>query len=192
MTPERLERAAYHYLERYATSTSGFRRVMKRKIRRTNDRASPLTPEQQGWIDSLTAKCVRLRLLDDKLYAEQKARTLFLQGKPARAIRQWLSARGLGPDTIANALQALEDDHGDSVMLDMKAACRYAKRRRFGPWRREDADKKKRDREIAAFMRAGFGWQQTIAVLDAESVDAALALAEDEDRPHIVADWPDK
>ncbi len=191
MTPDRLERAAYHYLERYATSTSGFHRVMERKIRRTNENFSPLTSEQQGWIDALTEKCLRLQLLDDRLYADQKARTLSLQGKPMRTIKQWLSARGVDPDTIDQALQALADDHGDSQTADMKAALRFARRRRFGPWRRDDGDKKKRDKEIAAFMRAGFGWQQTMAVLEAESVETALALAEEVDRPHIVADWPD-
>lgn len=191
MTPDRLERAAYHYLERYATSTSGFHRVMERKIRRTNENFSPLTSEQQGWIDALTEKCLRLQLLDDRLYADQKARTLSLQGKPMRTIKQWLSARGVDPDTIDQALQALADDHGDSQTADMKAALRFARRRRFGPWRRDDGDKKKRDKEIAAFMRAGFGWQQTMAVLEAESVETALALAEKVDRPHIVADWPD-
>ena len=191
MTPDRLQRAAYHYLERYTTSTSGFHRVMEHKIRRTNENFSPLSSEQQGWIDALTAKCLRLGLLNDTLYAEQKARTLFLQGKPTRHIRRWLSMRGVNATIIARALQTLTDDHGDSHTIDMKAALRFAQRRRFGPWRRSAGDKKKRDREIAAFMRAGFGWQQAVAILDAENTDAALALADEESRPHIMADWPD-
>lgn len=197
MTADRLERAAYHYLERYATSTNGFRRVLERKIRRTNtDFSADLSSEQQAWIDALVEKCTRLKFLDDQLYATAKARSLARHGKPVRTIRQWLAARGVKSTEIDHAINALANEQGGVKALDMAAACRFAQRRRFGPWRRDDRgyaepdaseqsrakhDKRKKDREIAAFSRAGFSWHQTMAVLDAGSIEDALALAETED-----------
>lgn len=183
MTQARLERACYHYLERYATSRANLKRVLDSKVRRGNEAHGAPTPEQQRWIDALVDKIERLGLVDDLAYAAAKARGLKARGKPARAIRHWLKARGLSDGDIEKALAELAEDAGGQRQADTQAAIAYARRRRFGPFRRAPADRNRRNKEIAAFARAGFAYGLATAVVDAADEEGlATLLAESGDR----------
>jgi len=174
MTYQRLERAAYHYLQRFASSREGLRRVLERKIRRTNDGFAPPDAEQEGWIAELVEKCEAMGLLDDAAYAAAKARGLARQGKSHRHIRSWLKARGLGEESIEGALSDLADEAGTSQAAEVAAALRLAKRRRIGPYRRAPLDATAQRREMGVLARAGFSLSLARAVVQA-SDEAALA-----------------
>ena len=187
MTAERLERAAYHYLQRFAASRARFREVLEQKIRRAGPDRSPPSPEQRAWIDAIEEKCVRLGLLDDRRYAEMKARTLLRRGRPPSRVAQWLRARGVGKADIENALAALAEESGGDAMAAQAAALNFARRRRFGPYRTRPLDADRRRREIAAMMRAGFAYGLARMIVDAADeealevdADAPLALPDDD------------
>jgi regulatory protein len=166
-----LERAALHYLGRFASTEANLRKVLERKVRRRNEDGAAPSAEQQGWIDTVAAKCVRYGYVDDAAYARNRVEALVRKGKPVRMIAQDLRHKGVPEDIGRAALQAFGDAH-DDVETDEKAAAAYAKRRRFGPFRRADRDTpEKREKEKAAMMRAGFSYrltQETLAASEEE------------------------
>jgi len=186
MTYERLERAAYHYLARFASSRQRLREVLERKIRRGNDGFAPPDATQQGWIDSVLTKLDSLALIDDTAYARAKADELLRRGKSSRHVRGWLRARGVDEEAIETALAAAAEEAGGARAAEADAALRLAKRRRLGPYRREPADAQSREKELAAFARAGFALSLAKAIVDAED-EAGLEALRGESQPPIDA-----
>ncbi|MEQ8604968.1 MAG: RecX family transcriptional regulator [Marivibrio sp.] len=174
-TPERLEKAAYHYLERFATSAENLRRVLMRKVDRSAQLHGTDRAEGRAAIDALVDKFLRLGLLDDATYARGRAASLHRQGKGARAIRMALLQKGIGEDDAAAALEALVEEAGTQE-TDLAAALAYARRRRLGPYRGgapdEAARAERRDRDLAALARRGFSYDVCRTVIEAESPEA--------------------
>jgi regulatory protein len=79
-----------------------------------------------------------------------------------------LQQKGIGRSDIAAALAALEVEYGDSELV---AAYNYARRRRLGPYRAQEARDERRERDLAALARAGFGFDTARRVVDATSVE---------------------
>ena len=160
-----LERAALHYLGRFSSSEHNLSEVLQRKVRRRNEGFAPANDQQRQWIDAVVAKCVRYGYVDDAQYAKQRAYGLLRKGKPARIILQDLRHKGVAEDLAAQVMRDLSEISGAG--LDNRAAAAYVKRRRFGPFRRESAaSQEKREKEIAAMMRAGFRFDLVQTTLD--------------------------
>jgi regulatory protein len=174
-TPERLEKAALHYLERFATSAENLRRVLMRRVQRSAQLHDTDPKAGQQAVDDLIARYLRAGLLDDRAFAEARAASLHRQGKSARAIAQALAQKGVAADTAQAALEALKEDVGEHS--DLAAAIHYARRRRLGPWRRQEREGA-RERELAALGRQGFGYETARKVVEAETQE------ELEDRLH--------
>lgn len=158
---EWLFRAAAYYLERYSSSSGNLRRVLQRKVlKRTRERG-----EEPGGFDTLVdetvAHFVELRLLDDKAYAEARVATLRRKGTSLGRTRMKLIEKGVDAETAQAAL-------GLDETPEAEAAQRLVRRRRLGPYRlRERAER--RDRDIAAVMRAGFSFRDAAAAVDGET-----------------------
>ena len=180
MTHEALERAAYHYLGRFASTQANLRRVLEAKLRRRNPDFAPPTAEQAGWLRAVVDKCVALGLVDDRAYALAAAHSLNAQGRSVKAIRARLTAKGVPADALDAALGGLSAADNDTDP-DLAAAAAYARRRRFGPYRRDgdtgDGPDRRR-RELAAFARAGFAYGLARQILDAADPMAVDAMVE--------------
>lgn len=166
-TPERLRKAALSYIDRYATSAANLREVLMRRVRRSARLHDTDLDEATGWADDIVADFVARNLVDDRLYAENRALSLYRAGASRRKIEMSLKTKGVGPSEIAAAIEALEASDPDA---EFTAACRHAQRRRLGPWRREDRAAR-RDRDLAAMARAGFGYRMASLVIDAEDIE---------------------
>ncbi|WP_262696306.1 regulatory protein RecX [Kordiimonas aquimaris] len=165
-----IERAALHYLGRFSSSESNLVKVLERKVRRRNEEHAPVTDEQQQWIISVVAKCVRFGYVDDAQYAKQRAAGLLRKGKPVRIILQDLKFKGVAEDLASDVINNLSGD--DDIEPDKRAAAAYVKRRRFGPFRRvNDKLEEKREKEIASMMRAGFRYDLVKTTLDMSEDD---------------------
>lgn len=168
VTPEALERAAYAYLERFSSSAENLRRVLMRRVERAA-RAEMIERETgaklvQAVIDRLLAR----RLLDDKVYAEARARSLGRQGRSRSVIAQRLAMKGVDAETVDTAIGALvEDGHSD-----LRAAVVLARKRKLGPYRTRGERKEKRERDMAVLGRAGFSFDIARRVIDAEDPEA--------------------
>ncbi|WP_252181240.1 regulatory protein RecX [Azospirillum sp. B4] len=171
-----LERAALHYLERFAASTAALRRVLMRKVEMSA--AAHGTDREQGaeWVESLITRYQRSGLLNDRVYAEGKAASLHRRGGSTRTIRQKLAAKGVGPELVDAALGELARDLGDDGegAADLRAAHAYARRRRLGPFRPEEERAGKRDKDLATLARAGFDFETAARVIDAADPDEVL------------------
>ncbi len=180
VSAEYLERAAFYYLGRFASSRRNLERVLERKTRRRHADFAPPSQEEAGWIITVANKCETLGLVDDHSYAVQKARAMHRAGRSKRRIRGELNAKGVGEDDIGAALAALQEalcepDEApdDGLDVDRSAAITFARRRKFGPYRRAGMGADRLDeetrtrRELAAFARAGFSYELAHKILAA-------------------------
>lgn len=178
-----LERAAYYYLGRFASSRRNLERVLEQKVRRRHEDFSPASDEEITWIVATAEKCQALGLVDDREYATQKAHSMHRAGRSVRRIRGELNSKGVGEDDIGAALSALEESDDDAD-LDRAAAITFARRRKVGPFRRIgtgagavrlDEETRKR-RDLGAFARAGFSYELARKILAAEREEELESL----------------
>jgi len=158
-----IEGWALAYLGRYASSADSLRRVLRRRVRRrlggSEDREGVLAID--ALIDALIVRYRASGLLDDAAYAAGRARRDLARGRSLPRIAAGLAAKGVARDDAAAAIAMLGEDTGNP---NLAAACAFARRRRLGPFRKAEAEGD-RQRELAAFARAGFDRQTAEAVL---------------------------
>ncbi len=159
-----LENIALHYLERFDSSAENLRRVLMRRVTRAALHHGDDPAEGAALVTALVARFCANGLIDDARFAENRSRSLHRRGRPARAIRQTLAAKGVGGDEIAAALSVLAEDHDSAE--DLAAARHYVRRRRLGPWRPPDERAACRDKDLAVLARAGFSWSVARTALE--------------------------
>ena len=166
VTAEWLFRAGAFYLERYASSSQNLRRILERKIARrladgAHEEPDPGTAAvHREMVEAAIAHFTELKLLDDTSFAEARFSSLRRRGASLRQAGARLAQKGVDRETIDRL--ATGDDTGDR-----RAAFVYARRRRLGPHRARDRTER-RDRDIAAMMRAGFSFADARAAIDAD------------------------
>lgn len=195
VSAEYLQRAAFYYLGRFASSRRNLERVLERKTQRRHADFAPPSQEEAAWITAVADKCQRLGLVDDRIYAVQKARSMHRAGRSVRRIRGALMAKGVGEDDIGAALVALQEAMAeageapaDARDVERAAAVTFARRRKFGLFRRlrvaagqlhrpDRPDEETRARrELAAFARAGFSFELAQKILAAEKEEELESL----------------
>ncbi len=180
VTPEYLERAALYYLERYASSAENLRRILMRKVWRSEKHHGTDSSEAAGWVEALVSRFRKTGLLDDMRYAEGRAASLYRRGDSQRSIRHKLLAKGLAHDIIDQALAHVSAE--DIVDPDLTAAVRYMQRRHLGAFRESGERADSRDQDMAAMARAGFSYDLVKRVIDSEDPENMLYEAEQKAR----------
>lgn len=174
ITPQYLENAALHYLERFASSAANLRRVLMRKVARAAEAHGDDPADGAALVEALVARYVARGLLDDRAYAESKAASLQRRGTSRHGIRGRLAQKGVDRDLIDATLERMAEEAGTS---DLAAACALARRRRLGPYRPAEERAARRAKDLATLARAGFGSAVSARVLAAESPEALEAMA---------------
>ncbi len=177
--PDYLERAAFYYLSRYASSAGNLRRVLQNKVRRRSGAGLEPPPEAGRWISEVVAKCLRLGLVDDRSYGSAKIRSMLRSGKSLRRIRAFLLSKAIDGELID---RLIAERAGPNGAVEFGAAMTFAKRRRLGPFARpgeesDEAARTRREKALGAFSRAGFPFPLAKLILDSKSVAALEALA---------------
>lgn len=160
----RLRDMALAYVARFATSSGKLERYLRRKLR------------ERGWAGSgepdvtgLVARYVDLGYIDDAVYAQAKSGELLRRGYGPRRVSQALGEAGIDADLRA---QVAASEHEAR-----SAALHYARKRRFGPFASDpapEADRRsQREKQLAAMIRAGHGFDLARAVLEAASEEEA-------------------
>lgn len=175
VTPAYLDRAALHYLERFASSSANLRRLLLRRVDASAKAHGTDPQEGREWVEALIQRYLRSGLLNDGLYAEMKASGLQRRGGSTRVIRQKLLAKGLEEEQVEQALGGLEGAAEGEA--EWNAALAYARRRRLGGFRpdrglTDEEARKRRDKDIAAMARAGFDLETARRIIDAEDISA--------------------
>ncbi|MDH3233793.1 MAG: RecX family transcriptional regulator [Alphaproteobacteria bacterium] len=171
-TPKSLENAALYHLERFSSSAANLRRVLMRRVERSARAHGTDRDGGAAAIDEIVTRFVSSGLLNDRAYAEARAGTLHRRGASARKIRATLMQKGVGQDDIEAALDTLRDEDTDP---EFAAAVTLARRRRLGPFRPGPDREARREKDLAALARAGFGYDIARQVIEAPDIDALEA-----------------
>ncbi len=157
-----LEQLALRYVGRYATTRSKLASYLQRKIKERGweGRADPAPP-------AIAERLAGLGYIDDHAFALSRASAH--------------SARGLGRRRLAGALRSagvMEDDGEDAFRLAdeeaFESALRCARKRRLGPFAASPpADRKQREKAVAAMIRAGHRFDLAAAIVDCRRGDPA-------------------
>lgn len=157
MPPTRLSRAAAAYIDRYAPNTQKLRQFLERRIWKAEpDERPALRAEAEAFV----TRVVEAGLINDAVWAEDKARRLTRRGVAPGVARQRLRAAGADPGP---AFETVEAEVGDPAVAAARA---FARRRRLGPFRREGRAEARKD-DLAKMGRAGFGWSVAVSIIDA-------------------------
>ncbi|PYE23503.1 regulatory protein [Rhizobium sp. PP-CC-3A-592] len=110
------------------------------------------------------------KALDDVAYADIATRSGQQSGRSRRAISQRLVVKGIDRETATAAVADVDD---------LKAAIILARKRAFGPFRKEAPDEKRKMKELSAFARGGFGFEIGRRVYDMTRDEAEAILSGD-------------
>ena len=173
ITARYLQNAAAFYLERYPSTAEGLRRVLARRVAKAKMLDAPVMDNVKQAIDAVVARFVAAGIIDDKAFAQTKARSLHRRGTSTRLTRQKLMIAGIDGDTLDRAMMGLDQElDTDPGQREWRAAAALARRRRLGPYRPATERKDNRARDLAAMARAGFDYDVAKKVIDAANPDA--------------------
>ena len=173
LDPARMEELALAYVARFAVSAAKLEAYLRRKLR------------ERGWdgegeppVEALAERFAALGYVDDEAYARGKSAGLLRRGYGPRRVAQALGAAGIAPD-IRETVRAGE-------AAERAAALAMARKRGYGPFGSEPPDRARREKQIAALLRAGHPLDSARELVDAQSVEAAedwaaAAALDDED-----------
>ena len=167
----RLKDLALAYVARFATTGAKLEAYLARKLRERGSVESAPVPD----VRRIVERMIELRYVDDEVYAKAKAGSLLRKGYGGRRVEQALREAGVDED--------LREEMRPAESSARQAAYALASRRRFGPFATELPERDKREKQIAAMIRAGHGFDTARQIIEAETVEAVeqwIEEAEDE------------
>jgi regulatory protein len=160
LNAEKLGEIALAYVARYATSSAKLAAYLQRKL------------HERGWdgesepdVHGLVGRYLELGYIDDETYARTRSDGLLRRGYGKRRIDVALQAAGIDSG-IREAIAPEETTL-------RQAALAMARKRRFGPFGAESLDRDRREKQIAAMLRAGHGFDDARTLVRAPSEEAA-------------------
>lgn len=164
-TEEALKNLALSYVARFPCTTDKLRKHLAKKMREALDAGEAQPGDGRKWIDGVIATLTRVKLLDDKAYAEARALTLHRRGRATSIIVRDLAQRGAPETAIVQAREALAET-ADNV--DLTAAARLARKKRLGPFSKEPLTQDLRRKQLATLARGGFSFDIARQIIDAK------------------------
>ena len=164
----RLEEMALAYVARFMVPAAKLEAYLARKLRECGWAEETPPP-----VAALVARFVAAGYVDDAAWARARSSSLLRRGYGGRRIEQTLAAASIAEDLRAQ----VRAGEGDA----RRAALALARKRRFGPFGDGDRDRARRERQIAAMLRAGHRLDSARQLVDAASEEAAEAWAAEAD-----------
>ena len=168
LDPRKLDELALAYAARFATSAGKLGSYLKRKIAtrgwvETEDSAPPD-------IDGVVERMVQAGYVDDEAFARARGSGLLRRGYGARRIDETLRAAGVAEDVRGEARGSEHERR--------EAALTMARKRGFGPFDRSAhagarLEPARREKQLAAMLRAGHPLASARELVDAATVLAA-------------------
>lgn len=156
----RLDELALTYVARFATSAARLERYLRRKLR------------ERGWegerepdLAALVGRYVELGYVDDAAFARAKSGGLLRRGYGQRRVGEALREAGIE--------EAIREEVRPGEGAQRRSALAMARKRGFGPFGRESLDRDRRQKQIAAMLRAGHPLDSAREMVDAASAQAA-------------------
>lgn len=162
----RLEELALAYVARFATSAARLEGYLRRKLGERGWEGEGES-ESEAPVPAIVERFVAAGYIDDAAFARARSGSLLRRGFGARRIAQALDAAGIAAPDREEAMPA------EGALR--QAALVLARKRRFGPFGAEGGDRARREKQIAAMVRAGHRFDFARALV--EQTDAAQAEA---------------
>lgn len=154
LTPVNLRQAVLDYLDRFAASARRLEQVMQRKIKASAAAHGDDPAVLLAALPGILAGLAQQGILNDRTFAEAKARSMIRRGGSRTKIRANLASKGIDSATADAALTRMRLEFDDP---ELEAAIAYARRRRLGRFRADPASRAEhRQKDLAAMARAGF------------------------------------
>ena len=169
----KLRDLALSYAARYATTAAKLESYLIRKIReRGFEEDAEGARDTPALVEAIVERLVELRYVDDEVYAKTRAGGMLRRGYGGRRVDEALRHAGVD--------QATREDVAPDVSSARDAAATMANKRRFGPFDRDrdkdngsaestGLDPAKRQKQIAAMLRAGHNFDIARFIIDARS-----------------------
>ena len=161
---------ALAYVARFATSGAKLEAYLKRKLRERGVAEGAEPPD----VGAIVSRLIELRYVDDEVYAKAKAGGLLRRGYGGRRVDQALRAAGID--------EGLREDLRPGEYAARQAVVLMSRKRGFGPYGSNAGDPARREKQIAALLRAGHGFDAARRVVNAsgtEEIEQWLDEAED-------------
>ncbi len=171
----RLREAALAHLAKFAATEAGLARVLGNRLRRwaraadaEGQETAQALAEGLGAAKRVAAAMVSLGAVDDASFAAARARRLAKAGRSRRATSAHLAAKGIDADQAREAIA--------EAPAEEDAALAMCRRRRIGPFAREEADAAQQLKWLGMLARAGFSRDVAQAALrtDADEAEARV------------------
>ena len=158
---------ALAYVARFSTTAAKVEGYLARKVRERGVAEDAEGRTQDLDVTGLVARLVELGYVDDEAYARSRSRDLTGRGYGKRRVEQALWAAGIEEQTRA--------DNAPDEAASRRAALLLAKKRGFGPFARglrdkdetPEAARKRREKQVAAMLRAGHLYEHIQFILEA-------------------------
>ncbi|MGN6375141.1 MAG: regulatory protein RecX [Sphingomonas sp.] len=160
---ESLQRLALRYVERFATTRAKLAAYLHRKVRERGWDGVPADPA------ALAERMAELGYIDDRAFAEAKARSMARRGLGSRRVAEAFRAAGIGAEDAEAVAPEIQEQTVD-------AALALARRRRIGPFAAEPADRERREKHIAQLVRGGHRFALARRIADMEPGDDVTTL----------------
>ena len=178
---KRLTNKAFHYLGRYASTSSRLEIILRKFAQRKLDRAEPTLLDQI--INEVTESCVRLGYVDDEAFIRSQFRQGLRSGFSKRRILLKLAQRGISRDLAEAVIDEQTSSAADKKDSELAAALIYARKKSVGPYSRAEHTSEDNQRHLARLARNGFAFDVAKQVMALPSSDAADELL-DKIYPH--------
>lgn len=159
-----LDRLALRYVERFATTRGRLTDYLRRKIRERGWDGAPDDPA------AIAERFAELGYIDDRAFGEARAASMARRGLGARRVEGALRAAGIVGDDAQAIAPAIAD-------RTVAAAVAFAKRKRIGPFAAAEPDRPLREKQLAAMIRAGHGFDLARRIVAAAPGDEAAIAA---------------
>ncbi len=174
VTADLLRRQALRYLDRFAATTLKLRRHLFNKNAKAIEFHDQDPEAVQLLIDQEIEKLEKAGILDDQEYASGKARSMARQGKSGLQIGMKLGSLGFNEEQSDHALERLREEEG---YTERKAAAKYIRKRRFGPFKPLETRDERLQKELASLVRNGFEYSMAKSLLlleNPEDIDTII------------------
>ena len=160
-TKARLRNIALYYLERFESSESNLRTVLRRRIDKYAFFDKAYRPEQAyQWADEIIEECLKKNFVNDSRFAEFKIENYLNAGKSKRYIEQKLKQKGVEDKVI-------EDIFATTDYSEYDTALNFARKKKIACFRTDEESRSaNRQKDLAALVRAGFDYDVAKEVLD--------------------------
>ena len=161
-TIDEIRKYAYCYLEKYSASkqqlkTYLFKKVLKKKQIIFNRK------ELFNLIDVVISSLEDQKLLNDKYYSDNKAKSFLRRGYSLNKIRYSLIKKGIDEKYVKSSISKIQSNETDP---DFFSAIKICKRRRIGACREEGNRYIYYKKDIGILARSGFSYEVSKKVLE--------------------------